>query len=292
MTIAVPEGDGQSGHAKTQDKSPAAPVLPDAWPDYLRLWHPHDLAVFLRKILLRKTGRVELPAGLQLNVALPAYVLLEFHNLPNGNYSNRITRGYSHGFDRVMLGEMRRGRAALAQTLTKCARVADIGCGDGSSSAALKAAGIDEVIGIDASPYLLRHAIEKYPDIPFQQGLAECTHLPPESLDGINACYLFHELPPPAADRALQEFARTLRPGGRLSLLEPSAAQFEASPWTLWRQYGWRGLYFRALAQFVNEPFVRAWHARDIRSWLHVHGFELIADQALFPSRLLTARRR
>jgi ubiquinone/menaquinone biosynthesis C-methylase UbiE len=290
MTIAVPEGDGQPAQASTETK--AAPALPDTWPDRLQLWRPYDLALFLRKVLLRQTGRVVLPAELRLNVALPAYVLLEFHNLPNGNYSNRITRGYCRGFDRVMLGEMCRGRAALAHTLKDCAEVADIGCGDGSSTAALKNAGVVRATGIDASPYLLRHAAEQHPELTFQQGLAECTGLPPMSLDGVSACYLFHELPPPAADRALQEFARILRPGGRLSLLEPSASQFEASPWTLWRQYGWRGLYFRALAHFVNEPFVRAWHARDTRVWLHAHGFELTSDQALFPSRLLTARRR
>ncbi|WP_169577558.1 class I SAM-dependent methyltransferase [Sinimarinibacterium sp. CAU 1509] len=267
-------------------------ALPETWPDLLQLWRPRDLWLFLSKVAFRKTGRVVLPAGLRLNVALPAYVLLEFHNLPNGNYSKRITRGYSRGFDRVMLGEMRRGRAALAQTLKHCTRVADMGCGDGSSTAALKAAGVGQVLGIDASPYLLSHAKNSYPELSFQQGLAERTLLPPSSLDGISACYLFHELPPPAAEQALQEFARVLRPGGRLSLLEPSDMQFVAGPRELWRKFGWRGLYFRALAHFVNEPFVRAWHARKIEQWLCANEFELLDDQSLFPSRLIVAQRR
>ena len=63
--------------------------LPDAWPDALDLRRPRDLWRFLTKVLLRRLSRVRLPPDLPLNVALPEYLLLEFHNLPNGNYSKR-----------------------------------------------------------------------------------------------------------------------------------------------------------------------------------------------------------
>lgn len=267
-------------------------TLPDAWPDRLDLRRPADLWRFLRKVLLRRLDRVELPPGLPLNVALPKYLLLEFHNLPNGNYSRKITRGYSTGFDRVMLGEMRRARAALAATFQGCHRVADIGCGAGYSTQALCDAGITDVIGIDASPYLLEHAARSYPALRFAQGLAECTGLADASVDGISCCYLFHEIPPAYADQALTEFRRVLRPGGRLGILEPAAEQFFGRPLALLRRHGWRGLYFGWLARFVHEPFVRAWHRRDVAHWLATHGFELVEDRLLFPSRLISARRR
>src|SRR6266581_3083333 len=89
--------------------------LPDAWPDALDLRRPRDLWQFLTKVLLRRLSRVRLPPDLPLNVVLPDYLLLEFHNLPNGNYSKKVARGYSTGFDLVMLGEMRRARRAMAQ---------------------------------------------------------------------------------------------------------------------------------------------------------------------------------
>ncbi|WP_028007002.1 class I SAM-dependent methyltransferase [Solimonas flava] len=266
--------------------------LPDAWPDRLRWRRPRDLWQLLRKLVLRRVGRVELPPALPLRVALPKYLLLEFHNLPNGNYSKRITHGYSTGFDRVMLGEMRRARAALAACFTGSRRVLDLGCGAGYSSQALVAAGVPEVWGLDASPYLLQHAARQFPQPRFVQGLAERTELADASFDGVAACFLFHELPPRYARAALDEARRLLRAGGRLAILEPAPEQFIGPPYALWRAHGWRGLYFWGLARFVNEPFIRAWHRTDVPAWLDTAGFTLIEERTLFPARLIVAERR
>ncbi|WP_169729309.1 class I SAM-dependent methyltransferase [Solimonas soli] len=266
--------------------------LPDAWPDRLRWRRPRDFWQLLRKFLLRRVGRVELPRDLPLRVALPKYLLLEFHNLPNGNYSKKITQGYSTGFDRVMLGEMRRARRALAACFEGCRRVLDLGCGAGYSSQALVEAGVTEVVGLDASPYLLQHAARQFAAPRFVQGLAEDTRLPAGGFDGISACFLFHELPPRYARDALRECRRLLRPDGRLAILEPASEQFFGRPRALWRQYGWRGLYFWWLARFVNEPFADAWHRTEVPRWLAEAGFALVEDRDLFPARLIVAQRR
>src|SRR5258708_6920702 len=91
-----------------RDPGPVDPIptacdaaLLDAWPDALDLRRPRDLWRFFKKVILRRLAKVELPRGLPLNVQLPKYLLLEFHNLPNGNYSKKITHGYSRGFDVV-----------------------------------------------------------------------------------------------------------------------------------------------------------------------------------------------
>ncbi|MGH8372688.1 MAG: class I SAM-dependent methyltransferase [Gammaproteobacteria bacterium] len=267
-------------------------ALPDAWPDSLDFRRPWHLWAFLRKTLLRRLDKVRLPDGLNLRVPLPKYLLLEFHNLPNGNYSKKITHGYSTGFDIAMQGEMQRGRALLAEVFKGCRHVLDVGCGAGASTAALRQAGVLEVTGLDASPYLLEHAARRYPELDFMQGLAEETRLETGDYDGISACFLFHELPPRYGDAALAEFNRLLQPGGRLAILEPTAEQYHGRTWDLWRRYGWRGVYFRWLAGFVFEPYVRAWHRRDVAASLEKAGFELLEDRLIFPSRLIVARKK
>ncbi|HET7651114.1 MAG TPA: class I SAM-dependent methyltransferase [Gammaproteobacteria bacterium] len=271
---------------------PMFATLPDAWPDRLDFRRPRHLWQFLRKTLLQRLDKVRLPEDLPLRVALPKYLLLEFHNLPNGNYSKKITDGYSTGFDKAMRGEMQRGRALLAAVFRGCQRVLDVGCGAGASTAALKAEGVPDVTGLDASPYLLQHAERRYPELRFLQGLAEETRLATAGFDGISACFLFHELPPRYGDAALAEFNRLLQPGGRLAILEPAAEQYYGRSRDLWRRYGWRGLYFRWLAGFVFEPYVRAWHQRDVKASLARAGFELLEDRLVFPSRLIVARKR
>lgn len=264
--------------------------LPDSWADRLDLRKPSHLWHFLQKVLLRRLTHVELPSGLPLNVPIPKYILQEFHNLPNGNYSKKITRGYSRGFDLVMLGTLKKDRRAMAEALNGCTAVVDIGCGSGPSTQALAETAIHEIVGLDASPYLLQHAAARYPHLRFIQGLAEETGLPAQHFDGVAACFVFHEIPPRQADRALDEFRRILKPGGRVVLLEPATEQFFSKPWALLKAHGWKGLYFWWLARFVYEPFVQAWHKRDIRDWLTAHGFRLLSDRLLFPSRLIVAQ--
>lgn len=264
----------------------AASLLPQAWPD-----RPGTLWRIIKKLCGFGLSRVVLPEGLNLRVPLPKYLLQEFHNLPNGNYSHAVTDAYSTGFDRFMLGEMDIARGEMAKALGSCEDVLDVGCGAGGSTAAIKAAGARRVVGLDASPYMLVHAKKRSPELEFVQGLAEETRLDAGRFDGVGACFLFHELPPKFADAALREFKRVMKPRARLVILEPAAEQMNAGPWTLFRRFGWRGVWFWGLARSVNEPFVALWHKRNVPEWLKSHGFKLVEDRLLFPSRLIIAER-
>jgi ubiquinone/menaquinone biosynthesis C-methylase UbiE len=264
--------------------------LPDAWVDReargLRgAWR------LARHALGSRRARVEVPSDLPVSAVIPRYVLQEFHNVPNGNYSNRLTRGYAKGFDLAMLGRMRSARRRLADALADCTSVLDVGSGGGASTEALAERGIAEIWGLDASPYLLRCAAARVPAARFVQGLAERTGFPDRRFDGIACCFVFHELPTRATERALAELARILRPGGRLAIVEPAAEQYHTTAWRLVARHGPLGAYFRVLARAIHEPFAAAWHRRDARAWLAQHGFAVTLDRVDFPVRMIVCER-
>jgi ubiquinone/menaquinone biosynthesis C-methylase UbiE len=277
------------------DRDPVPPrwadiPLPDAWTDR-EASDARGVWRLVRHALGRRRARVELPAGLPLSAEIPRYALQEFHNIPNGNYSNHLTRGYATGFDAAMLGRMRPARRRMADALTGCASVLDVGCGGGASTAALAEHGIAEVWGIDPSPYLLRCAAARVPNASFVQGIAEETGFADDRFDGIACCFVFHELPPRAADLALAELARILRPGGRLAIVEPAAEQYHTGLWRLVARHGPIGAWFGVLARAIHEPFAAHWHRRDVHAWLTAGGFRVAVDRVDFPVRMLVAEK-
>ncbi len=266
--------------------------LPGGWPDQLNLASPRDLAILLRRFLGRRR-RVEIPADLPGADRIPAYLRREFHHLPNGNYSKRIVAGYTRCFDFIMLGRARRARVTIAHALRECRAALDVGCGAGALAGALLANGVPEVWGLDPSPFLLREAARRHPGAHFVQGTAEENGFPAARFDGAGVCFVFHEMPTRAGNRALAELHRILTPGGKLIIAEPSPLQFQPNQLGRFtRNHGLVGLYFWLLARTMYEPFAASWHRRDVAAWLDAHGFDLRADEDGMPIRLIHAVRR
>ena len=261
--------------------------LPKAWPDYTF----RSLFRFLRSLAIG--GRpVELPARLPGGTELPAYLLREFHRMPNGYYSHRLASGYERGFERAMLGCVAPMRRWIAEQLADCRSALDLGCGSGKVGGALLDAGVSDVWGIDPSPYQLKVAHRAFPSLQLVQGIAENTPFSAGRFDGVAACFLFHELPISAQDAVLAETRRVLRGGGRIVICEPSPDQAHHGVFALWKRYGWKGVYFRLLAGFVTEPYLEEWHGRDVPRWAADHGFSVEADVSLLPFRRIVLRRR
>ncbi len=266
--------------------------LPDAWPDLVNWLNPRSFFLMLAKYAGRARSQVILPAGLPGMESIPKYVLQEFHNLPNGNYSKRICQGYAKGFEPMMLGTLRKGRERLTKALVGADSVVDLGCGSGGGIPVLRAAGINTIWGLDPSPYLLQLAAKRNPEARFIHGVGEEIPLPDHSVDGVNVCFVFHEIPPQYLQRVLSEIGRIIKPGGRLAVLEPSSAQWLLSATKLLRRYGWRGLYFKWLARHAFEPFVPAWHKLDFPALLSESGFDVLEDDIGCPFRFVVAKRR
>jgi ubiquinone/menaquinone biosynthesis C-methylase UbiE len=258
--------------------------LPPAWPDSTR---PRETALLLSGFF-RRRRRVRLPPGLPGAAWLPRYLLREFHHLPNGYYSQHLSRGYTRAFELVMLGRLDRARRWIADRLGSCRAVLDVGCGAGRLAAALTRAGVPEVWGLDPCPYLLRQAAIETHDVRFVQGVAEHTPFADERFDGIGACFVLHELPSRIADGVFAEMRRLLAPGGLLAVVEPAPDHFYTTGWR--RRGGLPEIYFSLLARRMYEPYVRGWHRRDVGASLERSGFTPIEMTTALPFRQVLAR--
>ncbi|BFM21478.1 class I SAM-dependent methyltransferase [Gilvimarinus japonicus] len=265
--------------------------LPETWADRLCFRSVAGLLKFAR-LVLGKPQKVQVDSSDPLFADIPKYALQEFHNLPNGNYSSQISRGYITGFDVSMLGQIQAARRAMAQRVAHCNAVLDIGTGGGKLAAQVRAAGPRDVWGIDVSPYLLKHAAADHPGVSYLQAPAEAMPFASGRFDGIVACFLFHELPPKYAAQALAECHRVLRPGGQLLIAEPSENQLQRVRLrSLLRRSGWRHLYFKTLARFVHEPFVMAWHKTDKPALFARSGFTLLEHTDEIPVNFYALRK-
>ncbi|MEZ4600853.1 MAG: class I SAM-dependent methyltransferase [Syntrophotaleaceae bacterium] len=95
-------------------------------------------------------------------------------------------------------------------------RVADIGCGIGSTAAYLREKHGLQTFGIDLSARLLGEAASRHVDLPLVRGRAENLPFADGSLAGLTCeCVLSLTRDP---DRTLQEFQRVLAPGGTMVL--------------------------------------------------------------------------
>jgi SAM-dependent methyltransferase len=94
-------------------------------------------------------------------------------------------------------------------------RLLDVACGPGRCAAEAAARGAVPV-GVDASVGMVAIARARYPAIAFEQGDAEQLRFADASFDAVVAGFVVNHLPRP--ERALAEFARVLRPGGRLAV--------------------------------------------------------------------------
>lgn len=96
------------------------------------------------------------------------------------------------------------------------ARLADVGCGAGATVEYLRDQRGFEASGVDPSPLLLQEGRLRDASLPLLQGGAERLPYGDQSLDGVLCECVLSLVPEP--DRALGEFGRVLKRGGRLVL--------------------------------------------------------------------------
>ncbi len=128
-------------------------------------------------------------------------------------------------YDRVdALGSGGRGllyrQEALARAgLQPGARVLDVACGTGlmSEAATRQTRGQISLVGVDPSPGMSARARAKM-QLEFHEGVAESLPVPDAAFDLVMMGYALRHVPD--WNRAFREFARVLRPDGRVVVLE------------------------------------------------------------------------
>lgn len=268
--------------------------LPPSWPD--RAWFSTWLGSFVLLLyaIASSLGRrraVNLSPELPGSDELPSYLLQEFHGMPNGYYSRRLAADYPRGFEMAMLGRMRGARRRIAQQLCGCSSVLEVGAGAGLLVSELVAAGAQDVWGLDACAYSVQVAARATPCARFAQGLAERLPFADARFDGAAACFVFHELPYDSATDALHELGRVLRPGGVLTITEPSPAHLRPSWWSLISRGQIAAIYYRLLSVAVYEPYLDCWLDRDLPGSLAQAGFEVLEETQGVPFHTVVARR-
>jgi len=105
-------------------------------------------------------------------------------------------------------------RAVALAGLPRGAVVLDVGCGDGVTAEHLQSRHGLRVVGVDVATALLRQGRDRCAGLDLREAAADRLPLADASVDAVLAECVLSILDEPSA--ALEEWARVLRPGGRL----------------------------------------------------------------------------
>ena len=104
----------------------------------------------------------------------------------------------------------------------------DVGCGPGAYHAALSSVGV-RIVGVDASPGMLREVVAQMPPASAVLASAETLPMRDAQFDRVMANHMLYHVPDQVT--ALREMRRVVKPGGRVILATNGAdsyAQFDA----------------------------------------------------------------
>src|SRR6266436_6486912 len=205
--------------------------------------HDGSLATLLRRSRLffedlpdvhrrRESGARDEVLTAETSGKRPRYYLQNFHFQSGGWLTEDSARRYDTQVEVLFQGSANATRRQALLPLHEVfagrdqrrLRLLDVGCGTGRFLDAFKQAWPRlPALGVDLSePYVAeaRRHLQRWCWLNLMVANGEALPVKDESQDAVTSIFMFHELPPKVRRIVLREFARVLRPGGRLVVVD------------------------------------------------------------------------
>jgi ubiquinone/menaquinone biosynthesis C-methylase UbiE len=162
----------------------------------------------------------------------PRYYLQNFHFQSGGWMTDESAQRYDTQVEVLFSGAANATRRQALPPLREVfagrdqrrLSLLDVGCGTGRFLDFVKQTWPRlPALGLDLSEAYVKEAkrhLQRWSRTDLMVGNAESIPLPDESQDAVTSIFMFHELPPKVRRIVLSEFARVLKPGGRLVLVD------------------------------------------------------------------------
>jgi ubiquinone/menaquinone biosynthesis C-methylase UbiE len=219
----------------------------------------------------------------------PLYFLQNFHFQSGGYMTDDSARRYDTQVEVLFSGTANATRRqALPQLHEVFAgrdqrrlRLLDVGCGTGRFLDFVKQAWPRlAAVGLDLSEAYAREAkqqLRRWSWINLVVGNGESIPVPDDSQDAVTSIFMFHELPPNVRRIVFREFARVLKPGGRLVLVDSLQRGDEAA---------YDGL-LELFPQIVHEPYYTSYIEEDFGAIGGTFGLTHARDINAFVSKVM-----
>ena len=276
---------------------PASLLFDNPWEDFFRYYPAVWLDMPLIWGRLRQKQYQTFASSIERE-GYPSYYLQNFHHQTDGYLSDMsanlydlqveiLFNGTADAMRRRVLAPLKTGLESFADTPPRQQRILDVACGTGRTLKMIRAAFPKaSLFGADLSPAYLRKAnqmlSENPGDLPqLLQANAEELPYTDSTFHGTTCVFLFHELPPLARQRVIDECFRITKPGGVFiicdSIQKLDYPEFE----TMMDNF----------PTMFHEPYYRHYVTDNLSDRLTQAGFENIQTENHFMSKYWIAHK-